>query len=313
MGSNPTLRTNKPSEQQFSVLFYCNGFVAALSGNVISDQTNRVLMCKVRKKVTLLILLTLSLSLLAFALPTKAQPIPTPSTPTFTVKLVDNSYTTPVTTTSSTDPYTNKTTVTQTGGQYIKNYTIALNITNQALPVALDSCKYSIYYSIRFMPHFAQDGPYDQYGVLSPCNNSLAPDPSDAAVTQYFANVIPKQSDGQYTIFSIDGNYYNQSDQIDFQVKAVVGQTFNYWQEGFIVTIPGGYRDTGPASHPAITEDSEGSWSTSQTLLIDYNSPTMTHANSDWIFPLIIVAVLGVAIASLLVYVRKSRNRQQKQ
>jgi hypothetical protein len=275
-------------------------------------------MRQVRKKVTLLILLTLSISLLASALPTKAQSTTTPSTPTFTVNLVNNSYITPVTTSSSTDQYTNKTTVTQTGGQYVKNYTIVLNITNQALPSAFDGSKYSIYYSIRFMPHFAQDGPYDQYGLLSSCNNSLAPDPTDAAVTQYFANVIPKQSDGQYTIFSIDGNYYNQSDQIDFKVKAVVGHTFNLWQEGYVVTIPGGYRDLGPVSSPAITEDSEGDWSPSQTLLVDYNPPTNANnslipANSGLMFALIAVAVVGVVLISVLVYVRRSRNRRQTQ
>jgi hypothetical protein len=270
-------------------------------------------MCQVSKKAMLLILLALSISLLISALPIRAQSTTIPSTPTFTVNLVNNSYTTPVTTSSSTDPYTNKTTVTQTGGQYVKNYTIVLNITNQALPASFDSSKYSIYYSIRFTPHFAPDGPYNQYGLLSPCNNSLAPDPSDAAITQYFENVIPKQSDGQYTIFPIDGNYYNQSDQIDFKVKAVVGHTFNLWQEGFIVTYPGGYRDLGPVSSPAITEDSEGNWSTIQTLLVDYSSPTPSFANFDWVFVLIPIAVLGVAIASLLLYVKKNSNRQQKQ
>jgi hypothetical protein len=169
---NRGFKSHPPHQQTFRItIICCNGFVAAFSGNVISDETNRVIMCQVSKKATLLILLTLSISLLASALPIKAQSTTIPSNPTFTVNLVNNSYTTPITTSASTDPYTNKTTITQTGGQYVKNYTIVLNITNQALPSAFDRSKYSIYYSIRFMPHFAQDGPYDQYGLLSPCDN----------------------------------------------------------------------------------------------------------------------------------------------
>jgi hypothetical protein len=179
-------------------------------------------------------------SLILLTRTTDAQTTPTPSVPTFTVKLVDNSYTTPIIASSSIDPYTNKTTITQSGGQYVKNFTIEIIITNQALPSSLNDGKHSVYYSIRLKPHFSENG-CDQYGTLMPCNNSLAPDPADASVTEYFANVIPKQSDGLYTTFPIEGNYYNQSDQIDFQVKAVIGHTFNRWVVSEVVSYFGEY------------------------------------------------------------------------
>ncbi len=248
-----------------------------------------------------------------------AQSIPVPATPTFTVKLVDNSCTTPITTTTSTDPYTNKTTITKAGGQYVKNYTIELIIENQALPSTVDSSKYSIYYSIRLKPHFEEYWTLGQYGELAPCNNSLSPDPSEASITECFQNLIPKQSDGPYTIFPIDGSFLNQSDQIDFQVKAVIGHTFNLWTENYVIDhyyagIPRYGDTTVLVPTPSITEDSEGNWSTIQTLTIPVISPTLTSdANNTLPFSFVIIAiavVLVIVIILALVLLRKHRKKR---
>jgi hypothetical protein len=266
------------------------------------------------KSLLLLIILAFVASSIITVKPANAQPIPAPSTPTFTVKLVDNSYTTPISTTTSTDPYTNETTNIRTGGQYVKNFTIEIIIDNQALPPSLNSSKYSIYYPIRLKPHFEEKWIFGQYGELAPCNNSLSPDPSEAAVAECFQNIIPEQSDGQYTIFSIDGNSYKPKDQIDFQVKAVIGHTFNLWEETYTVDhysygIPR-YGDTKVlAAVPSITQDSEGNWSTIQTLTMPVTSPTSTPAVPEFSWLAIQFALMiMVAVAGLLVYFKKRKH-----
>jgi hypothetical protein len=132
--------------------------------------------------------------------------------------------------------------------------------------------------------------------------------------------VTPKQSDGQYTTFPIDANFLKEGDQIDFQVKAVIGHTFNLWQYEYVIDhyfagIPRYGDEKVLVAIPSITQDSEGNWGAIQTLTINANSSMPNMLSSQLNNPLVIsyavtavVVVLAILIP-LLLYTRHRKNK----
>ena len=93
-----------------------------------------------------------------------------PSVPEFTLKFIDNSYTVPTTTTTTTDPYTGKQAVTTQTGYYIQNASLQISIKNQTI----DSS--DLYFDVRMRGNFSEvwddiahveANPYFEYTVLT--------------------------------------------------------------------------------------------------------------------------------------------------
>ena len=86
------------------------------------------------KGLALALVLVMAISSLSLMIikPAFAQSVPTPSVPEFTVRFVDRSYDVPVTTTTTTDPFTGKQVTTSSGGYHVTNKTIDITINNQA-------------------------------------------------------------------------------------------------------------------------------------------------------------------------------------
>jgi hypothetical protein len=109
------------------------------------------------KSVTLVLTTVVVLSSIVMVNSTFAQSMFKPSVPEFTLEYTDNSYDVPPQPTSSTDPYTNKTTTTTVPGYHVKNQTIEFSIKNQPYPTNIDGNKTSLTYLIQIKPHFSED------------------------------------------------------------------------------------------------------------------------------------------------------------
>ncbi len=191
------------------------------------------------KGIAFILILTVAFSFLSLLIvkPAFAQtPIPTSyptafspslSIPEFTIQLADHSYDVPPTTTTSTDPYTGKQTVTTQPGYHVENKTIDFNIINQPHISTPSSNYYGIdlYYDIRFKGHFG-----DTWTELHTYNEEENVLPT-ATNSQYTLISVP------YTLLSIPENYSSDA-QIDFQIRAINGTShplsgvnspFGYW------------------------------------------------------------------------------------
>jgi hypothetical protein len=82
-----------------------------------------------RKILTLILVAVLAASSLAIV--GNVAGASKPSVPEFTLKFIDTSYDVPSTTTTTTDPYTGKQTVTTHDGYHVQNGTIDVKIKNQ--------------------------------------------------------------------------------------------------------------------------------------------------------------------------------------
>jgi hypothetical protein len=246
------------------------------------------------KLTTLLLIAVLVLSSLVMVGSVFAQSVPAPSTPTFTLKFL---------------------------GRYIdglaNNSHIRVTIDNQLLPANLDNDKYSIYYSIRFKPH---SSPYFNrlVGDLMSIDNSLSPDPTEAAITEELYNAIPAQSNSSKTTYTIviSKNFNpDADDQIDVQVKAIIGHNFTRWVQHYAIDhyyagIPR-YNDTKVLfSYPDVTQDSESNWSDTQTVTIEeIQTPSPEPAISqEPALILGIVAFVAVFVFGLVLLYRIKRK-----
>ena len=160
-------------------------------------------------------MLLASLSVFTVA-PATAQAGFKPSVPQFTVKLVDNSYDVPPSTTTVTDPYTGKESIVNDPGHHVSDRTIDVSIKNQSFISYEKENAYTpptLYYKIQFKGHFEENW------VTFPWLNS---------------DVTVIQSDSEYTVVSsqsgITGithmiNRLEAGSQLDFRVQAVIGMT----------------------------------------------------------------------------------------
>jgi hypothetical protein len=175
---------------------------------------------------------------------------PAPSIPQFTVSFVNRSYTTPTITTQTTDPFTGQQVTHTSGGQYVNNLTIDINIQNPSYRFATlpNGTVGQLFYSIRTKGHFADWTPVSTGGY---------------SLTNVFA------SNSDYTIVTLiiasndgltDGNVYIQAGgQEDFQVEANIGYQYEIHQG----IVPLG---------KAFASYADSGWSNIQTITIPTSS-----------------------------------------
>jgi hypothetical protein len=135
--------------------------------------------------------------------PTNAQSSPVAiSVPEFSVKFVDNSYTTPVNITYTTDPYTGEQIKHVSGGEYVKDKYIQITIKNQPFTAYndTDNHRIDIYYNISYSGHF------------------------DGNLNFEFAK---RNADSDYTIITQRTELFSPDSKIDYRIQAVKGyETF---------------------------------------------------------------------------------------
>jgi hypothetical protein len=187
--------------------------------------------------------------------------IPKPDVPTFTARLIDNSYDVP--TTYTTDPCTGRL-VTNLSHQ-VDNKTVEVKINNQPFtPTTVDGLgKTSFVFNVRVKGHFAKD--WINFYMMG---EGPTPSNTDSTVISY--QLIPTQPDQGYTLESLDRNISSNSiselppnSQIDFQVEAMIG----YWSR------------TTEFNSMHFTAQESG-WSSSQTVTIPGNAATATSNTS---------------------------------
>ncbi len=154
------------------------------------------------KGFSLLLIAVLAILSLTIVKPTGAF-IPKPSIPEFTVQLADHSYDVPPTTTSTTNPYTNKTTIKTNPGYHVQKITIDITIKNQPFPSTIGGNTTNLYYNVRSKGHFGENW-REQFSQEWSSSKAL-----------------PTQSDSEYTVISLPKRA--SGDQIDFQVQATLG------------------------------------------------------------------------------------------
>ncbi|MCL2643454.1 MAG: hypothetical protein FWD52_08120 [Candidatus Bathyarchaeota archaeon] len=200
--------------------------------------------------VLLLITCLLASSLIVFTdTPASAQAGYKPSMPEFSVKLVDNSYDVPSSSTTVTDPFTGQETTTTNPGRHVVDRTIEVTIKNQPFTPYTDADGYEHYlhYSVDFKGHF-----------------------EDEQSWRFLIGVAP--SDSQYTTITLSryqiwymDNYYQvrlnslpAGSQLDFRVKAEVGYSKSVWDPDHLMS----YMWT------EYVLDAESGWSGVQTITI---------------------------------------------
>ncbi len=232
--------------------------------------------------------------------PVNAQTIPTPSPPEFTVTFVDRSYTVPITTTQTTDPFTGQQVIHTSGGQYVKNQTVDIKIKNpQTLSVTLSNGSVAqLYYSIRTKGHFS-----DNWGWSNADRWTTTWEEGDS-FTQIFAStsdytvatlVIGSPND---ILMGYADVYIPAGGQEDFQVKASFGYQY---------TIYTGLYPSGTAFAGYTTSE----WSPTRTITLTdganssiNTSPTPTVPELYWLS----IMPLMVSLFIIAVIIRHRRT-----
>jgi hypothetical protein len=190
-----------------------------------------------------------------------AQSVSTPPVQEFTLKFVDNSYDVAPKPTSSTDPYTGKTTTTTIPGYHVDNKTVEATIKN---PLGAS------YYNFRYKGHYVKDWNYVPFNP----NASLPYFLSDSYAVPFQA------SNSEYTVVSL---YFLplsiiSEGQIDVQVQALYG-IFDAVPYGHLVPLPA-------PTYDFYFKGDAGGWSNTQTITIGETSastspnPTQSPINT---------------------------------
>jgi hypothetical protein len=166
----------------------------------------------------------------------------TASVPEFTLAYVDNSYDVPPKTTSTTDPYTNKTTTTTIPGYHVENKTLQATIKNNIG---------ASYYNFRYKGHYSEEWSYYPFDPASSRGYNF-----------YDAFSVPCQASGSdYTVISLTflPKSIPEGGQVDIQVQALFGD-FDAETFGHLLPIEPTYdfRFNGTTS----------AWSNTQTVTI---------------------------------------------
>jgi hypothetical protein len=221
--------------------------------------------------------------------------------------LIDTSYDVPPTTTIN--PYTGET-ITKEGG-HVESRTIEIRIRNEPftqLEVQAGTANWTVnyLYQIQWKGHFE-----DQWHTMFLTDELLGRDSGSETVfalggTYSTAEGLTIQRQGMYAAFL---STIPPNSQIDFQVKAMIGYVHRVLEGGMA---------------PWIFTGEESEWSNIQTLTIPASSSSVTPApsstdaspnmgptsppnlNSDLItnLALVVVAILGISVISLLLFRR---------
>ncbi len=244
----------------------------------------------------MLVTLLLAFSIFAIVQPASAQSIPKPSVPQFTIQHADHSYDIPETTTTKIDPYTNKTVTTIIPGRHVKNITIDLIIKNQAFPSVINGNTSNLYYNIHTKGH---------YGKEWQAQYSSFPEHAHTSGPWAISNIgLPTQSNSEYTVISLPANY-RVDDEVDFQVRAVLGYQYSYWTSFY-----------GQTTHIIPTQEhifyfQTSDWSPTQTFKMPANLPIQTPTVPE--FSWLTVLPLLVLMSCIALLLRRRKNQQVKQ
>ena len=136
------------------------------------------------------------------------------------------------------------------------------------------------------------------------------------ALTSRLQHAIPAQSNSSKTTYTIDTarnfNLY-AGDQIDVQVKVIIGHNFTRWYQTYAIHhywagIPRYDYDTKVlVDVPSITQDSESNWSETQTLTIPTPSPEPTTSLEPALILGVVAIVAVFAFGLVLLYRIKSK------
>jgi hypothetical protein len=154
-----------------------------------------------------------------------------PSTPTFTIIEISSPYDIPPIYTIN--PYTGENKL-YSAGVHVENKTTYIKIKNQPFTQDPDN-NLSLYYQLRFKGHYLPDEDYYSWQTAD------------------FPDYLIAQSDSEYTFMPF--NYaFQMGDQVDIQVRAVIGGYYIHNMYGF--------------NNPQFSGDSYSDWSRTQTLTI---------------------------------------------
>ncbi len=233
-----------------------------------------------RKCATLLLVAVLAASSLVMGCSVFAQSAFKLSVPEFTLEYIDNSYDVPPQPTSSTDPYTNKTTTTTIPSYHVKNQTIKLAIKNQPYPPNIEGDKTSLTYLIQTKPHFSEDW-------------------------KTAARKSQATSDGEgFTTYSFQTDY-KVDDHVDFRVQATLEYEHTIYTWGRLPIF--GSSDSWIPSKVTDVYDTSN-WSPTQTLIVPSPSPPPSTPEQE--NTIVVVAIAAVVIGTtigLLVYLKKHK------
>ena len=241
----------------------------------------------------ILIMATSGLSLM-LAKPAFAQLPPKPSVPEFTVKYVDRSYDVPLTTTTTTDPYTGKQITTNSGGYHVQNRTMELTIRNQFFNSYYDSNTqrdYGLYYNVSSRGHFGGGWSYSS-------------SPISASNSQYTILIFGLNG-RESTENMVDLGNLDLGSVLDFKVQALVGY---YAQINDSPTIGAWW------GHWEFTGQSSG-WSSTQIITVGETSasaspnPTLLATPTSTVpeFPTWIVLAFFASVLLISVYIAYRR------
>lgn len=228
---------------------------------------------------------------------TDVSGVPNSSVPEFTLKYVDYSYDVPPKTTSTTDPYTNKTTTTTIPGYHVENKTIEATIKNNVG---------ASYYNFRYKGHYSEEWSYYPSDPDSP-----------SGYNHYDAYSVPCQaSTSDYTVISL---YFlpesiPEGGQVDVQVQALFGN-YDAVPYGHFVPLPA-------PTYDFYFNGTTSDWSNTQTITIGEGqtptpSPATTPSPTNYtaaqlteqeiiIGAAIVAAVIGAGLG-LLIYLIKRK------
>jgi len=260
------------------------------------------------KLLTLILILVLLTSL--FTLSTKSDEVHAaskPSVPQFTVKLIDNSYDIPPSTTTIADPYTGKETTITNTGNHITDRSIEVTIENQPFTPYTDANNYrhELRYIVQFKGHFEEN-----WRDFPSPNRRTTPSNSQYTVILASSN----------SMYGIPLNSLAAGSQLDFRVQAV---------DGYLKSLSAD--DVGPLGGTAFIDDVYSSWSNVKTITIhgespvtpptqtnfpspsisdSYNPPQQKPWQSSYLIVILVtVCILTIPIA-IITYINKQRKNR---
>jgi hypothetical protein len=270
---------------------------------------------------SLILLLALSSLSLMMVKTVHAQSTSTLSPPEFTVKFVDRSYTVPVTTQTTTNPYTGQQVTTSEGGYLVTNYTIDVTIKNLPFTTVQlpNGTSDPIYYGARSRGHFDTQnddwwGP--GYGPVQESNSGYT-------VITFVVGYDWEPPAGGQIDFEVQAEagsfYYGFCDNFDVSAIpsfAILAQSD--WSAPQTITMPGASSSNSPNPIQPPTSSTQ-STATSTPIATLSNSPYAANNPSKLPLPLTtVITIVGIAvlltvIAVLLLQIKKLKNRTAPQ
>jgi len=239
------------------------------------------------KSSSILIVLLLALSIVIMVFPALAQSIPKPSVPEFTFKFLDKSYDVAPTTIPTTDPYNNRTTTNSIPGYHVKDFEIEVAIKNQLFPAIIDGNRTNLYYAVARKGHFEN---WTNSGDFSSTGSDIYP---------FFYN-IPINSSSEYTITHLNANFYKPGDQVDIEVRAILGYAYSYNVPDHIL----------PAIRTIYVYNSSD-WSLTQTFTMP-NTSTSPNASTPVFLAVLAITILVATILALIILLKRKQIKGKK-